>query len=149
MAFIAGMLWGSLYGTIISIIAGLASVTTTFLISRYLIKSTAEKIISSRFPILAKKLSKTIICDWKLVAFVQMNPFFPASTMGYAFGITNVGLPRYVFFSAIFMIPSLFLCTSLGSLSLIIIDHPVYLLYIVTLAYVLYTAQRILKYYLR
>jgi len=147
LTIIAGVIWGNFYGTIISVVASLASIAATFLISKYCIKTKVEKIISAKFPSLVQKLSQAAIFDWKLIAFVQMNPLFPASTMGYAFGLTGIGIYRYILLSAIFMVPSHLFCTSLGSLSLNVMDHPIYIFYVVLLLYVAHIARRIFNYY--
>jgi uncharacterized membrane protein YdjX (TVP38/TMEM64 family) len=43
--------------------------------------------------------------DWKIIALSNLNPLIPASTMGYAFGLSSIPLKRYIYYSAICMLP--------------------------------------------
>ena len=105
MTLIAGALWGSLYGLIISILAAILSTATTFILSRSILHSRIEKFLINRYPKIADLLAQVPIHDWKLIAVSQLNPLIPASTMGYAFGLSRITLARYLLLSGIFMLP--------------------------------------------
>ena len=105
MTLIAGMLWGGVAGLVVSIVAALTSSAATFLLSRSVLKSLVNALLARRFPAVSDVLRSTSLCDWKVIALSQLNPIVPSSTMGYFFGLTRIPISRYLFLSAIFMIP--------------------------------------------
>lgn len=105
MTLLAGVLWGGGYGLSISMLAALASSATTFLLSRSFLHGKIENFLLHRYPKATKLLAQAALHDWKIIAVSQLNPFVPASTLGYAFGLSPITLKRYILFSAIFMLP--------------------------------------------
>jgi uncharacterized membrane protein YdjX (TVP38/TMEM64 family) len=113
MTLLAGALWGS-SGLVISIIAALLSSITTFLLSRSFLKSKIENLLVFRYPKITLLFDHAKLHDWKIIAISQLNPLVPASTLGYAFGLSPVTLKRYTLFSFIFMLPLQFLYVLTG-----------------------------------
>lgn len=105
MTLMAGALWGGTYGLVVSIFSAMVSSATTFLLSRSFLHGKIKRFLTHRYPKVAKLLDQAAAHDWKLIAISQMNPLIPASTMGYAFGLSRITLPRYLLFSGIFMLP--------------------------------------------
>jgi uncharacterized membrane protein YdjX (TVP38/TMEM64 family) len=105
MTLMAGALWGGTYGLVVSICAAMMSSATTFLLSRSFLHSKIKNFLMSRYPKVGDLLAQVIVHDWKLIAISQLNPLIPASTMGYAFGLSQVTFARFLMFSAIFMLP--------------------------------------------
>lgn len=105
MTLLAGALWGGIYGLVVSIIAAIVSSATTFLLSRSLLHSKIEHFLMHHNPKVAELLAQAAVHDWKIIAIAQLNPVIPASTMGYAFGLSRITLRRYLLFSIIFMLP--------------------------------------------
>lgn len=105
MTLIAGALWGSAYGLLVSMVAATASLAATFLLSRSFLRSRIEHFIMRRYPKVAGLLAQVAVHDWKIIAAFQLNPLIPASTAGYAFGLSRVTLVRYLVLSGIFMLP--------------------------------------------
>jgi uncharacterized membrane protein YdjX (TVP38/TMEM64 family) len=105
MTLMAGALWGGIYGLVISMVAAITSSATTFLLSHSFLRSKIERFLAHRFPKAVELLAKVSAHDWKIIAVSQMNPLIPASTLGYVFGLSQVTLKRYIFFSTIFMLP--------------------------------------------
>jgi len=101
----AGALWGGVYGLVISAVAAIVSSATTFLLARSFLHGKIEFFLMHRYPKVFDLLAQVAVHDWKIIALSQMNPLIPASTMGYAFGLSRVTLKRYLLFSAIFMLP--------------------------------------------
>jgi len=124
MTLMAGALWGSTYGLVVSICAAMMSSATTFLLSRSLLHSKIERLLLHRYPKFAGLLSQVVIHDWKLIAVSQINPLIPASTMGYIFGLSQIAFTRYLLFSGIFMLPlqALFVVTGHSVTSLFTTD---------------------------
>jgi uncharacterized membrane protein YdjX (TVP38/TMEM64 family) len=105
MTLMAGALWGGVYGLILSVAGALASSIATFLLSRSLLHDRIHDFLLRRYPAVADILPLASTHDWKLVAATQLNPFVPASVMGYVFGLTHISLLRYIILSAVFMLP--------------------------------------------
>ena len=105
MTLLAGVLWGGGYGLAISMLAALASSATTFLLSRSFLHGKIENFLVHRYPKVTELLAQAALHDWKIIAVSQLNPLVPASTLGYAFGLSPITLKRYILFSAIFMLP--------------------------------------------
>jgi uncharacterized membrane protein YdjX (TVP38/TMEM64 family) len=125
MAFIAGAIWGVFYGTIITILAAIASESITFLLSRRFFQYKIQKFLEYRYPKIQSLLLKVIDHDWKVILLVQLNPLIPAASMGYAFGLSNIQFKKYILYSALFMLPLTMLIVLTGSsvLSLLIDGH--------------------------
>lgn len=124
MTLMAGALWGSTYGLVVSICAAMVSSATTFLLSRSFLHGKIERFLVHRYPKVAELLVQAAAHDWKLIAVSQLNPLMPSSTMGYAFGLSRVTLTRYLLFSGIFMLPlqALFVMTGHSVTSLFTSD---------------------------
>jgi uncharacterized membrane protein YdjX (TVP38/TMEM64 family) len=105
MTLMAGLLWGGVYGLVISMVAAIASSAATFLLSRSFLHSKIENFLVHRNPKVARLLAQVTVHDWKIIAVSQLNPLIPASTMGYAFGLSRITIARYLVFSGIFMLP--------------------------------------------
>lgn len=124
MTLMAGALWGGIYGLAVSICAAMVSSATTFLLSRSFLHAKIEGFLVHRYPKVAELLAQAAVHDWKLIAVSQLNPLIPASTMGYAFGLSRITLARYLLFSGIFMLPlqALFVMTGHSVTSLFTSD---------------------------
>ena len=105
MTLMAGALWGGVCGLVISMVAAIVSSATTFLLSRSFLHGKIERFLVHRYPKVAELLAQVAVHDWKIIAISQLNPLIPASTMGYAFGLSRVTFRRYLLFSIIFMLP--------------------------------------------
>lgn len=124
MTLMAGALWGGVYGLVISMVAAIVSSATTFLLSRSFLHGKIERFLVHRYPKVAELLAQAAVHDWKIIAISQLNPLVPASTMGYAFGLSRVTFRRYLSFSMIFMLPLqvLFVMTGHSVISLFASD---------------------------
>jgi len=121
MTLMAGALWGDVYGLIVSICAAIVSSATTFLLSRSFLHGRIERLLMYRYPKGVELLAQAAVHDWKLIAVSQLNPLIPASTLGYAFGLSRVTFTRYILFSGIFMLPlqAMFVMTGHSVISLV------------------------------
>ncbi|MBM7558260.1 TVP38/TMEM64 family protein [Marinitoga litoralis] len=104
LTIIAGATFGSVKGVIIVSISSTIGATIAFLISRYF----ARKQLYEYF----KKNEKFIKLDNMVkkngpivVAITRLIALFPFNLLNYGFGLTNVSLFDYVFYSWIFMLP--------------------------------------------
>jgi uncharacterized membrane protein YdjX (TVP38/TMEM64 family) len=104
LTIIAGATFGSVKGVIIVSISSTIGATIAFLISRYF----ARKQLYEYF----KKNEKFIKLDNMVkkngpivVAITRLIALFPFNLLNYGFGLTNVSLFDYVFYSWLFMLP--------------------------------------------
>ncbi len=104
-AVIAGGLWGILLGLPISIAASLIAMSTTFALGR------AARSVPSIRNLLGKYLPQELLqrlsprLNWGLVLAIQLNPLVPASSAGYAFGLSGVPFPTFIGMSALAILP--------------------------------------------
>ena len=105
MTLLAGALWGGVFGLAISMLAALLSSVATFVLARSFLREPIRNFLFSRYFTISQFLERVELHDWKVIALSNLNPLIPASTLGYAFGLSKISLRRYVKFSAIFMLP--------------------------------------------
>lgn len=115
MTIVAGMLWGKYLGLVISVIAATLSTSFTFLLARYFLHDFMAAKLRTRYAKFDWLLSLVERHDWKVVAFVQLNPVFPASTIGYFFGLTRIELKKFAGYSMLFMAPLQLILVQLGA----------------------------------
>lgn len=100
----AGGLFGSLLGVIIASIGSTLGATTCFLISRYVARGTLMKRLKQgprfkRLDLMTHKHGALIVAVSRLI------PIFPGNLINYAFGLTQVRLRTFVFWSWLCMLP--------------------------------------------
>ncbi len=108
----AGALWGSVFGSMLSISAAVAGASISFVASRYLISGLFESWFEAR----AWSWLKWGIAsaDWKAVAFVRVNPVFPFGPLNYFFGATGIRFSRYFWTTLIFIAPPSIVIAAIG-----------------------------------
>jgi len=114
LTLFAGVLWGGALGFAISMLAALLSSVATFLLARSFLQKSIRNFLLSRHPTVSQFLERVELHDWKVIALSNLNPLIPASTLGYAFGLSKIPLKRYVKFSTISMFPLQFIFVFVG-----------------------------------
>lgn len=114
MTLIAGALWGGYGGLVISMLASILASATTFLLARSFLHDRIASFLVRRYPKIADLLGQVARHDWKIIGLTQINPLMPASSLGYLFGLSKVKFSRYVFWSAVFMLPLQLLFVTTG-----------------------------------
>jgi len=99
----AGMLWGPLWGSLVSIAGSGLGVICAFAIAR----STIGQPFATRFDNravtwLQNELERK---GWKVVAFTRINPIFPSGPLNFIFGLTSISFATYIWSSIAFLIP--------------------------------------------
>lgn len=114
MNLVAGILWGTLWGGLITLISVISGASLAFLISRYLAHDYfADKFKSNRtWSWFQKEVQKQ---NWKAVAFIRANPVFPFGLFSYFFGLTRIHFLSYLWSTAGFILPGVFVFTALGA----------------------------------
>ncbi len=105
-AFMAGILFGTFLGVILSNIAVTLGACLAFLISRSLARQAVEQWVA-RSPQL-KKMDRWVADQgvW-IVILNRLFPLLPFNLVNYAFGLTRIGFWDYAFWSWLCMIPAL------------------------------------------
>lgn len=107
-----GVMWGSIYVSIGSILGA----TCAFLVGRYIARGAIARKIegNERFAAIDKAVANE---GWKIVGLTRLSPVFPFTLLNYAFGLTQVKLRDYVLASWIGMMPGTVMYVYLGSLA--------------------------------
>lgn len=109
----AGFLWGPLWGTILTIIGATLGAICSFGLSRYLIKDYCGD--RFRNAMWLKLKGYILKYNWKVVAFVRIDPVFASGPLNYFFGVTSIAFSTFIWSTALFFIPPAFLFASIGS----------------------------------
>lgn len=108
----AGFLWGALFGCALSIAAATLGASWSFLLARYLGRDFLEERFTNRaWRWLRHEIDKQ---DWKAVAFTRINPVFPFGPLNYYFGLTSISFTRFVWTTALFILPPSFMFAVIG-----------------------------------
>lgn len=100
-----GIIFGPVAGTIYTAIGATIGASVAFLISRYMARELAAKLLThGRLNTLDKEVERQ---GWKIVAFTRLIPLFSFNLLNYAFGLTNIKFSHYVAASFIFMLPAI------------------------------------------
>jgi uncharacterized membrane protein YdjX (TVP38/TMEM64 family) len=107
--FVFGPLWGVFYASIASII----SVACAFLIARYVARDLVEGWVkdNAQFRKIDEQVEEQ---GWRILMFTRLVPIFPFNLQNYAYGLTSIRFPTFVFISAIFMLPGTIALVLLG-----------------------------------
>lgn len=124
LAVIAGIIWGQFYGMLFATLGALSASGFTFMVGRYLAAGYIESRLNS--PSLTWLLKQANKHGWKVVAFTQMNPIFPSSTLGYLYGTTRIPFKTYIMATLLFMMPLQIVLVSIGQSTrdVLIFDTP-------------------------
>ncbi len=108
----AGFLWGSLFGCVLSIVAATLGASLSFLLARHLGRDFLEERFTNRaWRRLRHEIDRQ---DWKAVAFTRINPVFPFGPLNYYFGLTSISFARFVWTTALFILPPSFMFAMIG-----------------------------------
>ena len=110
----AGAAFGLWKGLALALVLGFAGSVGSFLISRYLLRHSLEKIIERR-PKLRAVNEAMREGGWKAVALLQMSPAVPFGLQNYFLGASKVRLSSYLRGTVITGLPSTFLYVAAGA----------------------------------
>ncbi|CAN7078042.1 unnamed protein product, partial [Brassica oleracea var. botrytis] len=118
----AGLLFGSLIGTIIVSISGTMAASVAFLIARYFARERILKLVEGNKKFLA--IDKAIGEDgFRVVTLLRLSPLLPFSLGNYLYGLTSVKFVPYVFGSWLGMLPGSWAYVSAGAFGRAIIQE--------------------------
>jgi uncharacterized membrane protein YdjX (TVP38/TMEM64 family) len=112
----AGALFGVAAGTVAVSLGSTAGSTAAFLAGRFFARDwVAHKVKgNAKFEAIDRAVARN---GFKIVLLTRLSPIFPYNMLGYAYGITDVTLGRYVIASWIGMLPGTLMYVYLGSLA--------------------------------
>ncbi|GMP93870.1 hypothetical protein CsSME_00043532 [Camellia sinensis var. sinensis] len=91
----AGLLFGSIIGTIIVSISGTVAASVAFLIARYFARDRILKLVegNKKFLAIDKAIGEN---GFRVVTFLRLSPLLPFSLGNYLYGLTSVKFVPYV-----------------------------------------------------
>lgn len=117
LAVAAGMLFGTFWGGIYTIIGGMLGATACFSIARSLGLTFLKKIFG-KIPCFSEHCKESHLAV--LIFVSRLIPFFSFDLISYCAGLTNIRMKTFLVASLFGMIPMTFLYTHLGG---VIMDH--------------------------
>lgn len=117
LTVLAGLLWGFDVAIVYSVIATIAGSLWTFALSRWVLKKwVLPQWVSLQIPSRAFQQINELITryTWRASAIAHANPAFPGSSLGYAFGFTDVSLVSYAVGAVLGVLPLQVLLVGLG-----------------------------------
>ncbi|KAJ0257644.1 hypothetical protein HA466_0084800 [Hirschfeldia incana] len=118
----AGLLFGSLVGTIIVSISGTMAASAAFLIARYFARERILKLVegNKKFLAIDKAIGEN---GFRVVTLLRLSPLLPFSLGNYLYGLTSVKFVPYVLGSWLGMLPGSWAYVSAGAFGRAIIQE--------------------------
>ena len=112
MGLAAGILFGPVWGSVLSLIGGTLSSFTGFVLVRFV---NADSVRLREAPAIGKWLERAETQGWRLVFIVRLIPVLPHSLVNYVFGLSRVSTRGYLLGSALGMVPTSVVYANLGA----------------------------------
>ncbi|XP_038712819.1 TVP38/TMEM64 family membrane protein slr0305-like isoform X1 [Tripterygium wilfordii] len=118
----AGLLFGSLIGTIVVSIGGTVAASIAFLIARYFARERILKLVegNKKFLAIDKAIGEN---GFRVVTLLRLSPLLPFSLGNYLYGLTSVKFVPYVLGSWLGMLPGTWAYVSAGAFGRAIIQE--------------------------
>ncbi|KAL2513383.1 SNARE associated Golgi protein family [Abeliophyllum distichum] len=118
----AGLLFGSITGTIIVSISGTVAASVSFLIARYFARERILKLVegNKKFLAIDKAIGEN---GFRVVTLLRLSPLLPFSLGNYLYGLTSVKFVPYVLGSWLGMLPGTWAYVSAGAFGRAIIQE--------------------------
>ena len=108
----AGLLWGGMGGGLVALAGSSLGAVISFFVARYLARDYLKAKFDSRiWQWLEHEMAQN---DWKIIAFIRMNPVFSFSLSNYFFGISAVPFKRYLWATVLPVVPGVIIFASVG-----------------------------------
>lgn len=141
VAAASGVLFGTLEGTLLSILGGSIGAVLAFLIARYAAHDAAQALAGDRLERVQGAIKRR---GFVAVLYARIVPGVPRDVANYAFGLTRVGLAAFTAATVIGIAPRAFAYTALGG-SLDDLGSPEAIVAIVALAVMALTGAFMLR----
>ncbi|TYH91830.1 hypothetical protein ES332_A13G140800v1 [Gossypium tomentosum] len=118
----AGLLFGSVIGTILVSISGTVAASIAFLIARYFARERILKLVegNKKFLAIDKAIGEN---GFRVVTLLRLSPLLPFSLGNYLYGLTSVKFVPYVLGSWLGMLPGTWAYVSAGAFGRAIIQE--------------------------
>ncbi|KAL3845709.1 hypothetical protein ACJIZ3_003112 [Penstemon smallii] len=118
----AGLLFGSVTGTILVSISGTVAASVAFLIARYFARERILKLVegNKKFLAIDKAIGEN---GFRVVTLLRLSPLLPFSLGNYLYGLTSVKFVPYVLGSWLGMLPGTWAYVSAGAFGRAIIQE--------------------------
>lgn len=104
LTFLAGLVFGPIWGAVYALIGATTGATMAFLIGRYAARNMVEAWVERNERL--RKLDEGVERHgWRMLAITRLVPVFPFNLQNYVYGLTKIGLGAYVLVSGICMAP--------------------------------------------
>jgi uncharacterized membrane protein YdjX (TVP38/TMEM64 family) len=109
-----GLLFGTVWGTVINLVGATIGACAAFVIARYLGRGVVTKLVRGQQTLggLDEKIGRN---GFYSVLVLRLVPLFPFNALNYGLGLTKVSLRDYALASVLGMLPGSFVYTSLGA----------------------------------
>jgi uncharacterized membrane protein YdjX (TVP38/TMEM64 family) len=117
---LAGFAFGGWAGLGVSTAAAILSSVATFLIARHMLVGRVRRAVLARrdrLPLADAAIRLADAADWKGVLLLQLNPAVPASSSGYLFGLSRIGVGEYMLATLLAIAPMQVLLVAAGAVS--------------------------------
>ncbi|HEV7808570.1 MAG TPA: VTT domain-containing protein [Solirubrobacteraceae bacterium] len=111
MAAAGGVLFGTLEGTLLSILGGSAGALLAFLVARHAASAPARSLAGERLLALLEAVERR---GFVAVLYARIVPGVPRDVANYAFGLTRVGTGSFLAATVLGIAPRAFAYTALG-----------------------------------
>lgn len=112
MGIAAGVMFGPIWGSVLSLVGGTLSSFTGFVLVRFV---NADSVRLREAPAIGKWLEKAETQGWQLVFIVRLIPILPHSLVNYVFGLSRISTRGYLLGSALGMVPTSIVYANLGA----------------------------------
>ncbi|RLK62718.1 TVP38/TMEM64 family protein [Atopobacter sp. AH10] len=118
LAFVAGMGFGLVKGSLLTILGAMLNMTLMFTMARYLFRQPVQNFLYKRYP-----QTKDILSCHKrrlriALALARIIPLVPYNIENYAFGLTDISLFDFLFISLFTIIPGTIIYVNVGDKAL-------------------------------
>jgi uncharacterized membrane protein YdjX (TVP38/TMEM64 family) len=113
LTLLGGVVFGPLWGTVYTWIAGTIAATVAFLIARHLARDTVER-WKARSARLARIDAAVERHGWRILMLTRLIPLFPFNLQNFAYGLTRIPFWTYVGITAVCILPGTIAFTLTG-----------------------------------
>jgi len=112
LAMTAGLAFGPIWGTLLTIIGATLGGTLAFLVARYLGRDFVKRFIQGKMKMLDEKSAEH---GFKIIFFLRLIPLVPFNALDYAAGLSKIRLRDYILGTFLGIMPGAFAYVNLGS----------------------------------
>ncbi len=106
LTVLSGVIFGTFWGTIVSLIGNMGGALISFFIARYMFKDFVQNKILKKYPNINKYEDRLFSRGLQTVILLRLMPIFPYNVLNFALAVTDVKLKDFFWGSLIGMIPA-------------------------------------------